>query len=759
MFPKDESERVRLGMYHYHCYNGSAFTEFDAQIGLTSSYGMQTDGVIYNSPTQFHNPGCEGFIFGSNNRRLFGGCVPSDASMRDYEDYITFLAARYNGGIRGKVSHWIIWNEVGSYDWTDNSPVIPQSDRSDAADQRRIDKYAEMMRVAHRAIRRHQDSAMIYVSTDPVWLPWPSAPNHMTTKKLLEGLWTRLGTSIDWSVAVHPYGWPEEASASRYTFGNLSMVETFQHDHLKDLGITNVSEWPQAYLIASEQNVSFDPSQNGEREQARWICTAHDLVVKDPFVVATGHNYFHSVELPGSLSDQGGLFGLIPYRIPRDLTGMEQTETGKAYIATGDPYKWSKVANHYCCKEFQKGCPLAADTDENYLTDPRAFNPEYYRSHNADLAGMTDIELKTHWLAYGVNEGRAASAYLDPREYLSMYLDLQNAFGATNTPAAVRHYVEYGIQEGRAGRRAFLSFDAGYYHQYADLRALTDEQLYNHWVANGQSEGRSASRRAPFEPEYFDPYFYRNVNEDLDALNMDVGSLEGHWQSNGIREQRQSHSLFSIGEYIVMHPSEKSLFDAGAFTTLLQNFKNGLRAPGRFIFHSLVFNPSEYIALYADLRAAFRDNVQSAKNHWLQYGITEGRSGSIHFNTGDYLALNPDVARVYGSNNYFGAIAHYVANGIGEGRSTLLAGNQSVFDAAYYRAHNADLASMSDAQLLGHWVANGIREARRASEEFSVRDYLARYPDLQTAFGSTGYEQAVRHYVLYGKAEGRNGKP
>ena len=55
-------------------------------------------------------------------------------------------------------------------------------------------------------------------------------------------------------------------------------------------------------------------------------------------------------------------------------------------------------------------------------------------------------------------------------------------------------------------------------------------------------------------------------------------------------------------------------------------------------------------------------------NHWLTYGVKEGRQGSSQFAPKFYLSNNPDVAKVYGSNNYKGAIEHYLEYGKKEGR-------------------------------------------------------------------------------------------
>ncbi|MFT3922301.1 MAG: cellulase family glycosylhydrolase [Myxococcales bacterium] len=80
-----------------------------------------------------------------------------------------------------------------------------------------------------------------------------------------------------------------------------------------------------------------------------------------------------------------------------------------------------------------------------------------------------------------------------------------------------------------------------------------------------------------------------------------------------------------------------------------------------------------------------------------------------------------------------------------------------VFNVKYYRTRNADLASMTDAQLQSHWWTTGIGEGRRASSTFDVQAYARLNPDLVTAYGtgSASWPQHVNHYVVAGVKEGR----
>jgi hypothetical protein len=86
--------------------------------------------------------------------------------------------------------------------------------------------------------------------------------------------------------------------------------------------------------------------------------------------------------------------------------------------------------------------------------------------------------------------------------------------------------------------------------------------------------------------------------------------------------------------------------------------------------------------------------------------------------------------------------------------------DRNVFNWRFYLNHNADLniaGIRTPAAACAHWLSNGRYEGRQAHAGFHSEQYLARYPDLTAAFGSTNYTAAIWHYVVYGMAEQRVG--
>jgi Astacin (Peptidase family M12A) len=76
------------------------------------------------------------------------------------------------------------------------------------------------------------------------------------------------------------------------------------------------------------------------------------------------------------------------------------------------------------------------------------------------------------------------------------------------------------------------------------------------------------------------------------------------------------------------------------------------------------------------------------------------------------------------------------------------------FNATQYGLSYADLAGLNAEQLTNHWLTQGRAQGRAGSFVFSASNYLSRYNDLQSAFGSN-YRAASDHYELYGVNEGR----
>ena len=157
-----------------------------------------------------------------------------------------------------------------------------------------------------------------------------------------------------------------------------------------------------------------------------------------------------------------------------------------------------------------------------------AFDVRSYYNEYPDLRsafGTDTAKLYGHYLRYGKAEGRhasgcdslkAARTSLDGVDYAPVYdfsyyvassPDVLSAYtkksvcGALVDDAAVlRHFVRYGMAEGRRGNEAFDVY--GYKTRYIDLRKAFGNDLkayYTHYLKYGLKEGRDGSSMTGFE--------------------------------------------------------------------------------------------------------------------------------------------------------------------------------------------------------------------------------------------------------------------
>lgn len=133
---------------------------------------------------------------------------------------------------------------------------------------------------------------------------------------------------------------------------------------------------------------------------------------------------------------------------------------------------------------------------------------------------------------------------------------------------------------------------------------------------------------------------------------------------------------------------------------------------------SVMFNAKYYANLYADLKAAFGYNETSLYNHYIKYGIKEGRSASPIFDPIYYLNNNSDLKKAFGSN-YTAAYNHWIKYGCSEGRKS-----SKYYDGLYYRTKYSDLqnaffsggaSATAHYNLANHYLTYGISERRWAN--------------------------------------------
>ena len=187
-------------------------------------------------------------------------------------------------------------------------------------------------------------------------------------------------------------------------------------------------------------------------------------------------------------------------------------------------------------------------------------------------------------------------------------------------------------------------------------------------------------------------------------------------------------------------------------------YVKGERMESKAAQDSRIFDWKWYVGHYGDLPNHGIDDEQTARNHWLTYGVKEGRQGHPAFHTVQYVAMYGDLQNAFGDDRW-AALVHYFNHGIAERRVGVYALDGRIFDWQWYVAHYGDLRShgINDEQAARtHWLSYGVNEGRQGHPTFHTVQYVARYEDLQRAYGHNPWA-AIEHYFRHGIAEGRVG--
>ena len=301
------------------------------------------------------------------------------------------------------------------------------------------------------------------------------------------------------------------------------------------------------------------------------------------------------------------------------------------------------------------------------------FNAKQYLANYADLQkafGTDEEKAKQHYKDYGMKEGRSD---IDAKQYLANYTDLQKAFG-DNTSAALQHYGQYGKEEGRTDEITdeFKERVAG----QAETRRGLQDQLQNlgpdatedqrqslvqqiieatpgDRAAQAKRMAEAAQRRSDFvagkEGATFDAQQYLSNYKDLqEAFGDDVEAAKQHYKDFGIKEGRtDTKDKINVEEYLSQYKDLQDAFgddrQAGLQHYIDYGLKEGrsqqggVKAPDESVQS---FDAKTYLENYVDLQDAFGDDQEAARQHFINYGASEGRKDvAIKKNENDSIVL------------------------------------------------------------------------------------------------------------------------
>ena len=186
-----------------------------------------------------------------------------------------------------------------------------------------------------------------------------------------------------------------------------------------------------------------------------------------------------------------------------------------------------------------------------------------------------------------------------------------------------------------------------------------------------------------------------NINEVKAGDIVFVGYCTNHTYLAPQYRSYPQHVFINASNYYASNGGQTYRYDAGSLTRIRSNqpfyeplnyasnqFRFAYRAPasgnsgsssGSSVTisssqKSLVFDATYYANKYPDLKAAFGNDATKLYQHFVTYGIYEGRQGCAAFDVKTYLKKYSDLKNAYG-NDYAKALNHYLVHGYNEGRS------------------------------------------------------------------------------------------
>lgn len=314
-------------------------------------------------------------------------------------------------------------------------------------------------------------------------------------------------------------------------------------------------------------------------------------------------------------------------------------------------------------------------------------------------------------------------------QYINKYPDIKAKFG-NNAEAALSHFVNYGMKEGRMGNS---TFDVkSYRRQYSDLRNSFGSSLpsyYNHYINYGSKEGRSPSgcsvlvnpitkyNGTDYSKVYDYNFYVKKYADVKKAFGEDDAAVIKHFVLHGMNEQRQGSGTFSEVAYRYQNPDLRKAFRLN-YASYYNHYMNyGYREKRKTTGNTTnMVNPLStydyvdfsniydfnYYRNHADLKKAFKDDDIALFEHFLSNGIREGRQAKT--------SVSPNSAAYKDKKSMAPTLVNAPTSWLGFNFS-------DVYSYGYYITHNPDVVKAcgyDNKKVFLHFIDSGIFEGRTA---------------------------------------------
>ena len=197
-----------------YAFNGQIIAEYDYVFSTLTKKGISTTAIILNDI----HPGYMQLIH--PKARSGGGKAPyyafnaTDEAGTEFLAAIgSFLASRYSDNTHGKVTSWVIGNEINARkEWN----YIEYMDTASY-----VEEYAKAFRIFYNAIVSVNGNAIVYISLDQQWGKSLYSNGGYSSKEIMDEFNRNIkaGGNINWGVGYHPYNYPLTSAKAWSTGG------------------------------------------------------------------------------------------------------------------------------------------------------------------------------------------------------------------------------------------------------------------------------------------------------------------------------------------------------------------------------------------------------------------------------------------------------------------------------------------------------------------------------------------------------------
>lgn len=320
-----------------YAFNGQVVAEYDLVFSTLTAKGITSTAILLNNYSsaypQLIHPDARGG--GSAPYYMFNG--EEEAGVEYLAAIGAFLADRYSDSKHGRISNWVIANEINARkEWN----YMAYTDI-----QTYVDAYAKAFRVFYTAIKSMSSTARVYISIDQQWDRNIKNNTNYDGRDILDVFNANISAkgNIDWGIAQHPYNVPlteariwksskyveHNAGTSMMTVANIEVLVNYirQEQFLKADGSSRS-------ILLSELGYT---AQAGEANQA--AAYAYAYYKMDAYEEIDGFLLNRQTDAPEEVS-QGLSFGLY--------------DSGGGHRQIYDVFKYIDTPQHAEYTEFAK---------------------------------------------------------------------------------------------------------------------------------------------------------------------------------------------------------------------------------------------------------------------------------------------------------------------------------------------------------------------------------------------------------------------